>query len=76
MKFLGCCWGEVVDRLVGPLVVEEVDPVQGLQFNVFDPAPKQDRKVPPKEKKTFPPFFTNSTLTDSGQPSPKQKGFD
>lgn len=30
VQFLGCCWSEVVDCSVGALVVEEVDPVQGL----------------------------------------------
>lgn len=40
-------------------------------FNVFDPAPKKDRKVPPKEKKVFPTFFTTSSLSSSSAQSPK-----
>lgn len=32
-------WCEVVDRFVGRLVVEPVNPVQGLELNVLDVAP-------------------------------------
>lgn len=31
--------GQVLDALVGPLGVEPVDVVQGLQFHVLEPAP-------------------------------------
>jgi hypothetical protein len=40
VKFFGCHWGEVGQRLVGTLVIEEVDPVQGLELDVLDAAPR------------------------------------
>lgn len=39
MKFFGCHWREVIQGFVRALVVEEGDPVQGLQFDVLDPSP-------------------------------------
>jgi len=40
VKFFGCHRREVVECLVRALVVEEVDPVQGFQFDVLDPSPR------------------------------------
>jgi len=40
VNFLDPGRGEVVDRLVGSLVVEPVDVVEGLQLDVFDVAPR------------------------------------
>ena len=40
MKFLGGHGGQVVEGLVGALVVEPVDVVQGLDLDVLDAAPR------------------------------------
>jgi hypothetical protein len=40
VKLLGCNRSEVVESLVGSLVVEEVDPVQSLEFDVLDAVPR------------------------------------
>ena len=39
VNLLGLDRGQVVDRLVGPLVVEPVDPVEGRELDVVDVAP-------------------------------------
>lgn len=40
MKLFSCRGCEVGEGLVGPLVVEPVDPVQGLDLDVVDVAPR------------------------------------
>ena len=39
VQVLGRGWGEVVEVVVGSLVVEPVDPAEGLDLDVVDVAP-------------------------------------